>query len=232
MTTFTRTWDASYEASPADSQNASQGATRIREIKNDVSERLEVDHSWAGDTDDGAHLKVTFVDPLAVKPVQANDETYIYTKDVSGTSELFFEDEAGNEIQLSAALVSTNNLSDVANASTSRTNLGLGALAVLNLVASAQIATDSVGDDELKTTIGSSGTQSISTSGTWTPVVGFYNISRYSGTGTPLLDLFAGGSWRSSNITFGGGFVWFDGTNMRIRESGSSSLILAWQKLG
>jgi len=40
MTTFTRTWNAAYEASPADSQNASQGAARIREIKSDVMEHI------------------------------------------------------------------------------------------------------------------------------------------------------------------------------------------------
>jgi len=103
MTTFTRTWNAAYEANPADSQNASQGAARIREIKSDVQERLTVDHSMAGDVDDGAHKKITFVDPLATKPLQANDESYLYTKDVSATSELFYEDEAGNEVQLTDA---------------------------------------------------------------------------------------------------------------------------------
>lgn len=100
MTVFTRTWDAAYEAVPADSDQISEGALRIRQTRTDVQERGEVDHSWAGDVDDGLHLKVTFVDPLGAKPTQADDQTYLYTKDVSGTSELFFEDEAGNEIQL------------------------------------------------------------------------------------------------------------------------------------
>lgn len=100
MTLFVRTWNASYEASPADSQNASQGATRIREVKEDISARLGVDHSWAGDTDDGAHKQITFVDPLGTKPTQINDETYLYTKDVNGTSALFFEQEDGTELQL------------------------------------------------------------------------------------------------------------------------------------
>ena len=102
MTTFTRTWNAAYEQTPADTDQASEGAERIRDLKNDISERVEVDHSYAGDVDDGMHKKVTFVDPLGAKPTQANDETYLYTKDVSGTSELFFEDEAGNEVQLTA----------------------------------------------------------------------------------------------------------------------------------
>lgn len=100
MTTFTRTWNTAYEALPPDSENASQGAQRIRNLRTDIRERLEVDHSYAGDTDDGAHKQVTFVDPLGAKPTQANDESYLYTKDVSATSELFYEDESGNEVQL------------------------------------------------------------------------------------------------------------------------------------
>lgn len=103
MAVFTRTWDATYMANPADSQSASQGAARIREVRIDVKERLEVDHSWAGDVDDGLHKRLTLVDPLAAKPTQVNDEVYVYSKDVSGTAELFFEDEAGNEVQLSNA---------------------------------------------------------------------------------------------------------------------------------
>lgn len=102
MTVFTRVWDAAYEANPPDTQKAKLGATRIKETRTDTRERLEVDHSWAGDVDDGMHKKVTFVDPLAVKPTQANDETYLYSKDVAGTAELFFEDEAGNEVQLTS----------------------------------------------------------------------------------------------------------------------------------
>lgn len=103
MTTFTRTWDTSYEASPAGSDLANTIDNRMREVKVDARERLEVDHSMAGDVDDGLHKKVTFVDPLAVKPVQAFDESFLYTKDVAGTSELFYEDEAANEVQLTNA---------------------------------------------------------------------------------------------------------------------------------
>lgn len=98
-----RTWDSSYEADPADSDQASGGALDIRNTRIDTRERLVYDHSWAGDDDDGFHKKVTFVDPLGAKPTQADDQSYLYTKDVSGTSELFYEDEAGNEVQLTQA---------------------------------------------------------------------------------------------------------------------------------
>ena len=102
---FTRDWDNAYETSPSDGQNISQGATRIRELKVDVRERINVDHLMPGTTtaEGGMHRQVTFVDPLGAKPTQANDQTYLYTKDASGTSELFWEDEAGNELQLTTA---------------------------------------------------------------------------------------------------------------------------------
>ena len=110
MTAFTITWNSAFEAVPANGDDASEGALRVRQLKNSISERFEVDHSYAGDVDDGAHKKITFVDPLGAKPTQANDESYLYTKDVSATSELFFEDEAGNEVQLTSAGSSTGDI--------------------------------------------------------------------------------------------------------------------------
>lgn len=56
MTAFTRTWDGSYEASPPGTQAANLLDTRIHEVKVDVHERLVVEHSWGGDTEDGIHM--------------------------------------------------------------------------------------------------------------------------------------------------------------------------------
>lgn len=112
MTTFTRTWNAAYEASPPDSQNASQGATRIREIKTDVQERGEVDHSWAGDANDGAHKKVTLLEQ-ASDPTTATNTGFMYTKDVGGVTELFYRDSGGLIIQMTTA--GLFNLADLAN---------------------------------------------------------------------------------------------------------------------
>lgn len=108
MTVFTRTWNASYEATPANGDDASEGANRIRDFKTDVAQRLVVDHSWDGDANDGMHKQITFADPLVSKPNQANDETYLYSKDVDSTSELFYEDEAGNEVQLTSVGLPTD----------------------------------------------------------------------------------------------------------------------------
>lgn len=53
MTTFTQTWNAAYEAVPADTDDASEGALRIRELKRDIRERIAVIHTIAGDAEDG-----------------------------------------------------------------------------------------------------------------------------------------------------------------------------------
>ena len=100
---FTRTWDAAYMQIPADTDAASEGANRIRDFKTDIKERAAIDHSMAGDADDGKHLQVTFKDPLGAKPSASASEGYLYTKDVSAKAELFWEDEDGNELQLTVA---------------------------------------------------------------------------------------------------------------------------------
>lgn len=100
---FTDTWNAAFEALPADNEVLSQGAERIRDHKLAVRERLAVDHSWAGDADDGKHSKVTL-------PEQGSDPTNIantgivYTKDDgSGNTELYYVDEGGNVTQITGA---------------------------------------------------------------------------------------------------------------------------------
>lgn len=112
MTIFVRTWDAAYEASPPDSQSASQGATRIRETRVDIGERLEVDHSLAGNVDDGAHKKVTLLEQVS-DPASATDTGFLYSKDVGGVTEVFYEDSGGLIIQLTSAGIVR--LSDLAN---------------------------------------------------------------------------------------------------------------------
>lgn len=109
MTTFSRTWNAGYEANPADIQDALYGATRVRELKADVRERLEVDHSMVGDAADGAHKKVTLL-KQASDPADAADTGFLYTKDVSGVTELFYKDSDGAVIQVSSGGVVTAGL--------------------------------------------------------------------------------------------------------------------------
>ncbi len=101
MTVFAVTWDGTFEALPADVDDASEGASRIRTHKIAVRERLEVDHSWDGDINDGQHIKVLFRAPIAA-PTIAASEGALYTKDVATKAELFYKDEDGNETQLTS----------------------------------------------------------------------------------------------------------------------------------
>lgn len=56
---LTADWDAAYEASPADLDNASEGAQRIRNLKRDIRERLEQEHSFDSEdsSETGVHLE-------------------------------------------------------------------------------------------------------------------------------------------------------------------------------
>ncbi len=101
MMAFARTWDASYEATPPTAQAASQGATRIQELKIDIRERLDIDHKWAGDAEDGEHEKVTLEQRVA--PAAATDKVVIYAKDFNSKAELHTIDEDSNEVRLTQA---------------------------------------------------------------------------------------------------------------------------------
>ena len=99
---YTDTWNAAFEALPADGDLVSQGADRIRDTKLAVRERLEKDHYLAiagTDADHGEHVKVTLRVQTS-KPTAEADKGWLYSKDVSAKAELFYEDEDGDEVQL------------------------------------------------------------------------------------------------------------------------------------
>jgi hypothetical protein len=99
----TNTWNAANEASPADSDNVSEGAGKIRTLKLDIRERIAKDHYMAiagTDADHGEHSKITLQAPLGADPSNVADKGFLYTKDVSAKVELFWEDEDGNVLQL------------------------------------------------------------------------------------------------------------------------------------
>lgn len=102
---YTRTWNASYEASPADTDARSEGAERIRDLKKDVRERLAKDHYMdiAGtDADHGEHSKVSFHAPQGSDPAAVSNKAFLYTKDVSSVPELFYEDEAAQVVKITS----------------------------------------------------------------------------------------------------------------------------------
>lgn len=109
MTTFTRTWNTAYEAIPPNSEDARLGAQRIRELKNDIRERLDVDHSWIGDANDGYHNQVTLL-ALATDPNAATSVGTLYTKVNSGVTEVYFKSSNGAVVQLSNSISPNSNV--------------------------------------------------------------------------------------------------------------------------
>lgn len=95
---------------PAGSEDPKLGDNRIRELARAVAELLGVDHymgtdggSGVGYNEDaaGESNKVT-LRVQGSKPTAAASKGYIYAKTVSGVVELFYEDQAGSEIQITA----------------------------------------------------------------------------------------------------------------------------------
>jgi hypothetical protein len=117
-------------ASPVGTDQRRQTDEFIVEVKEGVVEILEVDHQmgttpYTADAD-GEHTKVTFTAPLSVKPTLAGDSKgALYTKDASSKAELFFEDEDGDEVQLTSG-------GKIAGASLLDDSVGAGAIQLAN----------------------------------------------------------------------------------------------------
>ncbi|MGI0135293.1 MAG: tail fiber protein, partial [Candidatus Micrarchaeaceae archaeon] len=102
---FTSLWNAAYEGLPADTENISLGAGRIRVFKEDIRERMQTDHLLAGTDDDGCHQQITVhystADPPAYTfSADGTEASFLYTKAVGGTNELFWKDSAARVLQL------------------------------------------------------------------------------------------------------------------------------------
>ena len=95
----TRTWNAAYEASPPNTQDANQGATRIRELKLDIKERLALDHVMDETDDDGYHKQVT-LEEQGSAPGNLANKFRLYALDDGGDTELYIKDDSGNELQI------------------------------------------------------------------------------------------------------------------------------------
>ena len=110
-TTFTYTYDT---ATPVGTDAPSTLDDQDRNTKLAIQERVNVDHYWtltgtqASNAATGEHRKISFYNQIA-DPTNAADKGWLYMKDVAANTELFWEDEAGNVLQLSS--VGTINIS-------------------------------------------------------------------------------------------------------------------------
>lgn len=103
MTTFAYTWNGTFLATPADTEEEALGAQRIRDTKAAVGERVAIDHSLLGNTDDGKHLWVT-LPPQASANAMTLDATNgrVFTAVVGGSTELFYQDSNSAVTQLTS----------------------------------------------------------------------------------------------------------------------------------
>lgn len=96
---LTRVWN---ESDPPDNTAIGYGAQKMREAKEDIEEREQVNHYFNdGETDtsvagcDGHHRYVTFVEQ-ASDPDAIADTAIMFAKDVSGDTALYVKTSAGS----------------------------------------------------------------------------------------------------------------------------------------
>ena len=100
---FTYLWDSTVESLPNNRTRGYLIDDYFRQLYVAIRERMQVDHQWKNGQLDGEHKKVTLLKSVE-KPTAVATYGFVYTKDVgAGKIELFFEDAAGNELQLTSA---------------------------------------------------------------------------------------------------------------------------------
>ena len=119
-------WSYTYDtATPVGTDAPSVLDDRIREVKQGIQERINVDHYFpltgtqVSDADAGEHRQIEFYGPLSSDPTAATNKAWLYTKDVSSVVELWWKDESGNEKQITTGgvlnLASAELLNTLAN---------------------------------------------------------------------------------------------------------------------
>jgi len=100
MAVPTTSWD---ETSPAGSDALNNGDNRMREMKTQVREVIDVDHKFASsgsDADNGCHDQVTLLEKADLG-TGAVGKTILGSQTVSGKGELVYTDEDNNDIVMS-----------------------------------------------------------------------------------------------------------------------------------
>jgi len=102
MSVPTVSWD---ETSPAGSQAISLGDNRIRELKTQIREVVDVDHKFDSsgqDADMGKHNQISFLEQADIG-TGAEGKPILGAQTVGGKAELVFTDEDDNDIQITSA---------------------------------------------------------------------------------------------------------------------------------
>lgn len=96
---FTHSWSPS---DPSDAEDINLGAERIRDFKLDIRERVAVDHSFAGDANDGLHLHSEYIPRVSAPTLVNAADGVTYTQVIAGITELFYKDSGGNVTQITS----------------------------------------------------------------------------------------------------------------------------------
>lgn len=99
MTIPSISWD---ETSPAGTDNIAQGDDRIRELKAQIREVVDVDHQFNSsgqDAANGQHVQVTLQEQANLGTGAVN-ATILGSQTVSGKGELVYTDEDDNDVQI------------------------------------------------------------------------------------------------------------------------------------
>ena len=125
-------WTYTYDtATPLGSDAPSVIDDRIREVKQSIQERMNVEHYWpltgtqVSDSEAGQHRYIEFYAPIST-PTYAANKGFFYTKDVNSVLEFHCLDESNNEVQItSGGYIYGNNLkaSSVLTASIADANI-------------------------------------------------------------------------------------------------------------
>jgi len=93
-------WD---ESAPTNANKINLGDDEILDLRKGIRIRLEYEHATLGAASAGGKHKFVTLQEQATKPtVDSTQKGAVYIKAVSGADELFYEDEAGNEIQITS----------------------------------------------------------------------------------------------------------------------------------
>lgn len=130
------------ELTPAGSDNVSAGDNRIREMKTQIREVIDVDHDFPSSgqaADVGQHKKVTLQEQANLGTGAVN-ATILGSQTVNGKGELVYTDEDDNDIQLTSGgkLDLGSGRLDNDEALTARNNAGDGDLDLIKANASDQ----------------------------------------------------------------------------------------------